>query len=57
VGEAELGPDRQLIGLRDSYGTCSYVLEQDTPGSDSWLSEAVFLLVEYRSAQNRADVA
>src|SRR4051812_8122130 len=35
VGQVELEPGRQLIGLRDSHGTCSYLLEQDTPGSDA----------------------
>ena len=57
VGQIEFGPGRQLIGLRDSYGTCSYVLEQDAPGSDSWLREAVFVLIETASAQLRADTA
>lgn len=57
VGEVEFGPGRQLIGLRDSHGTCSYVLDQDTPGSDSWLCEAVFVLIETGSAQMRADIA
>jgi hypothetical protein len=57
VGEIALGRGRQLIGLRDSHGTCSYVLEQDTPGADSWLSEAVFVLVEYPSSRQRAWVA
>jgi hypothetical protein len=57
VGEVAIGPGRQLIGLRDSHGTCSYVVEQDTPGADSWLSEAIFVLVEYPSSEQRAYVA
>ena len=58
VSAVELGDGRRLIGLQDSLGTRSYLIEQDTPGSGGWLTEAVHVLNEYPWPLRRhADVA
>jgi hypothetical protein len=45
VGVAQLNGDRQLIGLEDTAGTRSYLLDLD--------AEAIYVLAEFRHSLNR----
>lgn len=46
LGVPPIGDERQLIGLQDSRGTRYFIVAQDTPGADRWLTEAVYVLCE-----------
>ncbi len=46
VAVIDFGPGRWLVGLHDCLEARHYLLDQDSPGSGSWLREAIYLLSE-----------